>query len=308
MTPRQLALLAAAFVGLLLLWGAAALLGGGPGEGGTGSVFPPIPADRVDTVTVARPRDTTVLVRRDSSEWTVNGHPADRGAVGELLDALADTARRGEPVAERRASHAGLGVDSAAGTRVRIAGRGGLREEIVAGQRSPDLEGGYLRRAEDSVVYLVRGRLTGLLGRSTDEWRDRRIAAVAAESVATIEVSRGGRSYRVARGGTGWTLAPGNRQADTAAVRGLLDGYRRVEASGFADSTQASAARFGRPDRRARLLRGDGSVLLTLELDSTAGGFWARADSGPTVYRLESWTADRLMPADSALRARPASR
>ena len=305
MTPRQLALIAIAFAALLLLWGAAALIrrDGGPARAGA---LPALERGAVDTVRVARGTDTTVLARRDSAAWSVNGHPADAATVATLLDALADTSRREEPVAERTASHAGLGVDSAAGIRVRVAGRGGALADLVVGNRTPDLDGGYIRRAGDSVVFLVRGGLAEQLSRTPDEWRDRRIAAVVPDSVGGIELTRGRRTLRLERGASGWVLA-GGRPADTAAVRGLLDAYRRVEAAGFARPAQADSARFDPADRRARLLRPDGTPLITLALDSMSGGFWARADTGATVYRLESWDADRLVPADSTLRARPAS-
>ncbi|HEX6106608.1 MAG TPA: DUF4340 domain-containing protein, partial [Gemmatimonadales bacterium] len=199
MTPRQLALIAIAFGALLLLWGVAALVGRG-GDGGTAEVFPRVDPASVDTIAITGRADTSILVRRDSTAWRVNGHPADRSAVTALLDALADSTRGVEPVAERPSSHAGLGVDSAAGTRVRLAGRGGVLAEVVAGKRTADLDGGYLRRAADSTVYLVRGALTELLTRRADEWRDRRMGGVLPDSVVGIEVSRGRRSYRLERG------------------------------------------------------------------------------------------------------------
>jgi hypothetical protein len=304
MSARQLGLIALAFLALLLLWGAAALMRGREGgAAGGATVLPAVSRDAVDTVVIARPRDTTTLVRADSTAWRANGHPADRVAVAGLLDALADTARRIEPVAERAASHPGLGVDSAAGTRVRVSGRGGVLADLVAGHRSPEMDGGYFRQAADSTVYLVRGRLAELVERGPDEWRDRRMGGVAADSVAGIEIRRGGRSYRLGRTGGRWSFRGGRPAADSAAVAGLLGAFARVEAAGFANAAQADSARFDPADRRVRLLRGDDSPLLTLVMDSTAGGFWARVDSGAVVYRLESWTADRLAPPDSALRA-----
>jgi hypothetical protein len=51
-----------------------------------------------------------------------------------------------------------------------------------------------------------------------------------------------------------------------------------------------------------RLLRKDGTPLLTLLFESTAAGFWVRPDTSKTIYRIESWTADRLAPADTTLR------
>ncbi len=303
MSPRQLTLIAVGLGALLLLWGAAALVRDrGSAAGAERFALPAIARDAVDTVRIARRTDTTVLVRRDSTKWTVNGHAAAPAAVGELFDALADSTRRSELIAERSASHGGLGVDSG-GNRVRIAGRGGVLAELVLGQRSPDLDGGYMRMANDSAVWLVRGGLAGALERETDEWRDKRIGAVSADSVARIEVARRRRTYTLRRSDKKWTFASGGA-ADSAAVAELLGAFRQVEAAGFASASQADSARFTPADRRVRLLRADGTTLFALALDSMPSGFWARAESGDVVYRMENWAADRLTPADSTLRTK----
>ena len=305
MSAKQLVRLAVGLGVLLLLWGAAALIRDreSASEGG-GLALPRLAPGDVDSVRIVRAADTTLLVRRDSSTWTVNGRPASAGAPGELLTALADTALAAELVAERSASHAGLGIDSASGTRVRVAGNDSLLADLIVGQRTPDLTGGYLRRAGDSLVYLVRGRLPELLSRTPDDWRDRKIAGVAPDSVAGIEVRRGFRSYALRRGERGWALGA-RAPADSAAVAELLAAFRQVDASGFAAPAQADSARFSPPDRRTTLLGTDGAALLVLAFDSTAGGFWVRADSGATVYRVDSFTADRLAPAESSVRASP---
>jgi hypothetical protein len=40
-----------------------------------------------------------------------------------------------------------------------------------------------------------------------------------------------------------------------------------------------------------------------LAFDSTANGFWVRAGEDSVVYRVDTWSADRLVPADSTLKA-----
>jgi hypothetical protein len=302
MTPKQLARLAMMLVALLLLWGGASLArrgSRGPSESDR-FALPPVAADSADSVIITRPADTTRLVRRDSATWMVNGHPAALSAIQELFSALADTARRTELVAGRSASHPALGVDSAKGAKVRIVRGDSTLADLVQGNRGPGLDGGYFRAAGDSAVYLVGGNLAQMLERSQDEWRDRRMAGVAADSVARIEVSRGRSSYSLRRDGTGWALGSG--PADSAAVAALLTDYRQVEAAGFATKAQADSARFSRPDRKATLLRADGGPLVTLAFDSTANGFWVKAGEDSTVYRVDSWFADRLAPADSTLR------
>jgi hypothetical protein len=305
MTPKQLARLALVLIALLLLWGAASLArrgASGPAESDR-FVLPAVARDSADSVIITRPADTARLVRRDSITWTVNGHPASKRAVDDLFSALADTARRTELVAGRSASHASLGVDSVKGARIRIVRGDSTLADLVQGNRGPSLDGGYFRAAGDSAVYLVSGNLAQALEQSSDEWRDHTIAGAAADSVGRIEVRRGRRSYVVRRDGTGWTLAPGGR-ADSAAVASLLGAYGQVDAAGFASAAQVDSASFSRPERRVALLRADGTTLMALAFDSTANGFWVRADGDSTVYRMDTWSVDRLVPADSTLRGK----
>jgi Domain of unknown function (DUF4340) len=304
MSGKQLVRLAVVLVVLLLLWGAAALARRRETMD-TSDQFklPKIARDQVDSVRIARAGDITVLVRQDSATWHVNGHPASSTAVSDLLAALEDTAPSAELVAERPASHAGLGVDSAGGARVQILAKGKVLADLVAGRRTRDLDGGYLRYAGKNETYAVRGRLAEILGRSSDDWRDHRIAAIAGDSVGSVEVTRGHRSYSLKRGAKGWSFGGGG-PADSAAVAGLLGAFSQVEAAGFANGAQADSAKFSPPDRRVRVFRKDGTPLLTLVFDSTASGFWVRPDTVRTIYRVESWTADRLTPADTTMKVR----
>ncbi len=302
MSPRQLALIAIGLGALLLLWGAAALVRGGALVSGGSERFalPVIAPGKVDTVRIARRADTTLLVRHDSTKWTANGHPAAAAPIKELLAALGDSTRRTELIAEKSASHGRLGIDSS-GSRVRISGRSGELANLVLGQRSADLDGGYMRMANDSAVWLVRGGLAAALERSPDEWRDRRIGGVAGDSVARIEVTRGRRTYSLRRSDGKWTVGSGT-PADSSAASELLRALDQVEASGFASAAQADSAKFKPADRSVRALRADGSPLFVLVFDSMPAGFWVRADTGKIVYRLETWASDRLTPAESALR------
>jgi hypothetical protein len=308
MSAKQLLRLAVIFGILLLVWGAAALarrLEKAPG-GSDAFRLPTVARSAADTVMLARPGDTVVLAKKDSSTWTVNGHPAGPQAISDLFAAWSDSTSGSELVAQQRASHTALGVDSAAGRRVRIRGGGRTLADLVVGRRSPDFSGGYIRRADQEPTYLVRGRLVEVLSRGVDDWRDRRIAAVKVDSVAAIEVLRGRRRYALRRSGSGWVLSPGG-PADSARARDLVEAYSSVNATGFASASEAKSARFASPDRRTRLLRKDGTPLVTLLFDSTASGFWVRPDTGKAIYKIDTWNADRLAPADSTLRARPSS-
>lgn len=303
MSGKQLIRLVVIFAVLLLVWGAAALArrGGGSDAGGDALGLPTIDRSKVDTVVTIKHADTTVLARRDSSTWLVNGQRAAHGEVADLLVALSDSSRRSELVAEQRASQAALGTDSS-GTRARIVAGGRTVAELVAGHQSSDFSGGYVRKAGNEATYLVRGRLVELLNHGAEQWRDHRITAVPADSIGKIEVSRGGRSYSLERADKSWKLSRGT--ADSARAAELAGAFRDVQATGFASPAEAEAAKFARPDRAVTLARKDGTPIVKLVFDSTKTGFWVKTDTGKTVYRVEDYTADQLAPADSAVRAR----
>lgn len=269
--------------------------------------LPKITRATADTLILAHAADTTVIAKKDTSHWTVNGHPAATQAVADLFTAFADTAAGSDLIAEQKTSHASLGVDSAGGTRVVIKGGGKTVADPVAGHRSADFSGGYVRRADQVATYELRGRLVEWLTRPSDEWRDHRIAGVAPDSIAAIEVSRGAKRFTLKSSGTKWELSPGG-PVDSAAAGNLVAAYRTVDASDFATKAQADSAKFSPPDRRTRLLRKDGTPMLTLLFDSTKAGFWVKPDTGTTIYRLDSWAGDRLAPADSTLRPHPAKK
>jgi len=306
MSARQLLRLALVFLGLLVLWGAAALgRRHGTAKGDAESLrLPAVARSAVDTVVLTKAGASVVLARKDSVAWTANGFPAAMPAVNDLLGALADSGAASEVVAERKSSQADLGVDSVHGTWVRVESKGKQLLELVAGNRSPDFAGGYARLPDQERTYLVHGRLVEAATRPLDDWRDHRIAAVPADSIGGIEVVRGAKRYELQRAGTRWGLSSGGA-VDSSRVAMLLGGYKTIEAGGFATEAQADSARFNPPARRLRLVRKDGSPLLTLLFDSTAAGMRVKSDTGKTVYTMDAYAADRLTPADSTLRPPP---
>ena len=303
MSAKQLLRLALVFLALLVLWGAAALgrRHGTSNAGGESLRLPAVARAAVDTVVLTKGHDSVVLARKDSTAWTANGFPASMPVVSDLLGALPDSSTGGELVAERKSSQADLGVDSVHGTWVRVKSKGKSLLELVAGNRSPDFSGGYARLPDQERTYLIHGRLVEAATRPADDWRDHRIAAVAADSIGAIEVGRGARRYELRRAGPTWSLSTGG-PVDSSRVAMLLGTYRTIEAGGFATAAQADSARFNPPDRRLRLVRKDGSPMLTLLFDSTAAGMRVKSDTGKMVYTMDAYTADQLAPADSSLR------
>jgi hypothetical protein len=206
-------------------------------------------------------------------------------------------------VAQSAASFERLGVDSMAARRLRVTRGGETLVDVLVSERGPDFQSAYVRVPGDSNVYAVAGRLAAVARRTQDDWRDKTVATVIPDSVAAIELERGGRRSVIRRRDGAWHLATGTG-TDTTAVRRVVERYRQVNASGFPSEAQLDSIFRGRVERRATLRDARGAALVSLEFDSTEGGFWARRPGAGRagVYRLNTWDVDELVPADSALR------
>ena len=151
-------------------------------------------------------------------------------------------------------------------------------------------------------MYAVRTRLATYVDRRLDDWRDRTLARVAADSVSSVEIHVGGRSYVLRREDEGWRL-PGGEAPDSAAVARLLDQYESLDASGFHRAVD-SVPDFDDPDRRAVLRSATGNTLLELAFDSAASGFWVHKTGDSTVYQMSNFFVNRIAPTDSIVRGR----
>ena len=288
-----------ALAALLIVWGGVALLRRSSSDAPIALALPKLSAADIDRIAITGAGDSIEL-KSTASGWTANGYAAAAGAVDDLIGALSDSGSASELVARSAASHARMAVDSAAGRRMRFFKGDRVLADLIVGTRGASYQSAYVRQAGADEVYLFRGRLTGLAGKDLDAWRDRRMAAVPADSVRTVEVTRGKQRWTLSRADGTWRL--GAEAADSAAVAGLLQRMGDVTALEFATDAQADSLDFAHPARALTVLGAHNDTLLHLVFDSAATGAWVRRAAGGPVFRLDFWRADQLTPADSTLR------
>ena len=90
MSAKQLMRLVLVFLGLLVLWGAAALgrRHGMAKAGGESLRLPTVARSAVDSIVLTKSGASVVLARKDSSAWTANGFPAAMPAVPMQTDRI----------------------------------------------------------------------------------------------------------------------------------------------------------------------------------------------------------------------------
>ena len=302
MSSKQLVRLAAVLAVAVFAWGFLALTRQSSGDRVVRLALRPVDTAAVDTVAITKGADTALLVRAADKAWRDNGYPATKPNVAQLLSALADTSSNTtELVAETRSARPGLGVTADSGQRIRVIAGGRVAVDWITGNQTPDYEGLYVRPTAGDRVYALHGPLAGAFGHGLAEWRDHTIVAVRADSVRRIEVLRGGHTYTLMKVAKGWTLA-GAGPADPRAVTTLVEHLNPLSAENFATPAQTTAARFAHPTARLRVFGTAAAPLADVLFDSTSTGIWARADTGGTVYQVETWTMNGVAPAEKTLR------
>jgi len=255
----------------------------------------------VDGIVMTKGADTFRFVRQGAS-WTVNGHSANTAFVDAMLAALAGSSAQSELIAENASSHAGLGLDSLNARRLSVRAGNATKPvaDLLLGHRGESYGTVYARVPGDASAYQVRSGLAEVVDRQMDDWRDKSIARVSPDSVERIDVTRGKKSYTLTRKENGWSVD--GKDADSAAVAGVLTQFKELNASGFASASEAGALDFSKPARVIRVLDKQGKALLALSADSMASGFWVRREGDSTTFRLDSWALNQLTPVDSTLR------
>lgn len=298
MSLKQLKRLAIALGVLILAWLSIEIIRDEPGDGITFLTMPNLAQGEIDSIVITRATNRVSLVAGDAMAWSVNGFRADSGAVADFTDNLVEDVRA-ELVAQNAASHGRFTIGDGEARRLQVYRGGDAMLDLLVGQRGSDFQSIYVRWPDDDDVYLARSQLGTFVDRPFNDWRDKRIAAVPADSIAEVVIS--GR-YTLTRADSGqWDLD--GSPADSAAVARLLNQFAALNASGFPTSAQMDSVDLEEPDRHLLLRNAARDVLAELSFDSTsASGYWVRRGGDSTVYRLDRFRVDQLVPADSTLR------
>lgn len=294
MTERTLKRLVGALAVAVALWIVAELISGGSGSiGASGEIagfFDDVDAESLEAIRFEQ-ADSTVELERGDGGWTVNGFPADSGAVQRLLDAIPEL-EVGDLTATNPANHGRMGVseDSAASVDFVVAGE---TKTLLVGDAGRRFGTSYVRLPGADEVYLLEGDLGSHVRRGLDQWRNRVMASLDSAGVARIEVEKDGDAYVLVRGDSAWTFESGD-PVQANAVQGILSELSRLVATGFVAEGDSIAALPTSSTTRA--LSEGGDVLAEIVVGEGTGERWARTTTDEYVYRVSSFRADRVAP------------
>ncbi len=302
MSKNVLRRLVIVLAGLLVLYGIIRLMGGRGAELSPGALELAAELEGIDertleSATFSGPTDE-IEVTRSAGDWLVNGFEPDSAAVARIFTALSEVEVGALAVANPD-NHERLGVAGPETWMLEFRLQGGQNRMVALGQVGTAFQTAYARVPGSDEVYTVRGDLRGTFTRTLSDWRDKLIARVDVESIATIELERDGEVIVVERDDAGWTLPESGAVAesgavpDSASVANILDELDELRAIGFAEAGSG----FPTEDvRRMVAMSENGDTLLALEMTPVDAEYWVRAGGNDTLYRLATFRANRIVP------------
>jgi hypothetical protein len=197
-------------------------------------------------VVVARKAARTTVRSIDGKFWVMAPveYPANQDGARAAFEAL-ERLSFSSLVTDRQARHAELEVDDAKGAHVIARKRGRPLLELVVGKTIEAEHTTMVRLAGSNDVWQVQGELHDVFDKSTDDWRDRRIAPFEGRNAEKIEVTTPDGSRIVMRKtgqGSGprvpWEVVEASfdvGKLDSVMANHLVESMSSLTAAGFAD-------------------------------------------------------------------------
>ena len=242
----------------------------------------------------------TIRLEHGSNGWTVDGYRADETKMENLLEVLPNLSSD-VLVARNPANHTRMGV-SESGRRISVYTDGPGPLEFYLGNRDIRGAGYFVRIPEKNAVFRLDSPASGYLNRERDGWRPRTIAAIDTAQVHQIVLQREGTETVLHRSDSGWTA--GEAVADSTALQGILGLLPNLSLTAFTSEEEAEEADFSQAQavidvfyatEEAATEETPALSLLLIE-DEEQGDWLVRHTTGYEVYRLATFTVNRLLP------------
>ena len=240
---------------------------------------------------------TSLEFGRAGSDWQIlkpKPMRADGFKVDELVRKLKDAAMVTDKDADtdsKAAAAAFAGGQKTAITKVTGA-EGTLTLEV---RKSKDDY--YAKSSMLGGVYKVAKEIGDGLGKSLDDFRNKKVFDFGFSDPTRIEIKDGGQSKVIEKSGENWTS--GGKTMDSISVQNLIDKLRDLAAAKFVDSG------FATPSLEVTVTSNDGKRTEKVQIAAAGPNFLARRENDSSLYQLDASGVNDLRDAAAGIREPP---
>lgn len=257
--------------------------------------------ETIRQVTVEKPGGETVVVQRDADEpWTFGAGvsvPANDSAIDLMVTNLAslDAARI---VQEEATDWAAYGLDGTGQLTVTMEAGEAAPTSIIFGDATPTGSSVYVRLEDDSRLYTIFSYARDNFDKTVFDWRDKRLIRVDEDTIASLSVAVGPRSFEFAKDVLDWRITdPADLRADRRAVGDLMRELTNAQMRSVLVEGDASASdeySVVRPYAVAEIVDDSGSHVLTIAEGGPSGYYAKSSDLPGGVYEVPATFAESL--------------
>ena len=251
--------------------------------------------------------DASIELKRSYSGWQIMPEPGDQASsevVKQLMEAarttlVLDRIRAGELGYKDKLSEYGLRK-----SQLQLDFGGDRDLSLLFGKDSVDESRVYVRFENSDDVYVVSNKLSRMIQRPLQEFRDRRLTTLHPTRVDRLVLKRAGGEMELRKDGRGWAIIkPIAARADEASVSSFVEKILRTGIDGFVAEEGGDPGSFGLSEPSAEVqLFGEGErVPQIVRLGSAApeGGVFARLIPRNVICRLPG-SLSQLLAVDLA--------
>lgn len=276
-----------------------------PATGIGESVIFKMAPDTIEEISIAH-SETRVTVKKDDNDaWVITTprtYETSQEAVKSLIQAIAEAEFDKEIEADPSDLEA-FGL-SAPDTGLEVKGNRGDKKTLLIGCATPVGSGYYVKRPDDTKVYVISTTLADALSKTAFDLREKKIIKASGESVNGIRILR-----RIEDDVTDvicekqddtWNLIrPIVDRADKGRLDELISDITGLTAEAFTDDEDSPLSHWGLGHPRVRIdltVAGRGTPIQVFIGDSGPGeeGFYVKTGDSPEVYLVKPWAFSPL--------------
>jgi hypothetical protein len=170
-------------------------------------------------------------------------------------------------------------------------------QRLLVGDKTATGGDVYAKRPDEPRVFLISAFLESIFNKAPFDLRDKMILRFERDKVDGVEIAEGTQTIQFSRSGNEWRIAkPIAARADYAAAEGLLTRLASTQMLKVVEESASDLRKYGldRPSMNATAMAGSTRATLLLGRKAEDGGFYAKDAARPAVFTVEEALATDL--------------
>lgn len=256
-----------------------------------------VEADKIDEITVKSATGEPTTLKKTGSDWQIVAPVAaspDGAEVSGLTSNLS-TLEMQRVIDENATDLKEYGL---AQPRVEVSFKAdGTQQTLQIGEKTPPGTDLYAKLADQNKVFLISSYLDSTFNKTTFDLRDKAALKLDRDKIDALEVVSAGHELRFAKADGEWQMrAPASGRTDTTAVESLIGRLSSAQMKSIAAPEATDLAQYGldKPVSTVRIGTGSSQAVLLVGKAAEEGTVYAKDQSRPAVFTLESSLIDEL--------------